>query len=54
MMSTGWMLALIVQYLGIAAVSCCERQWPRALYFLCAAGITVAVLCMGRKGTLAT
>jgi len=52
MMSTGWMIALLVQYLGIVVVSCWERQWPRALYFLSAAGITVAVLWMGRNGTL--
>jgi hypothetical protein len=48
------MVALLVQYLGIVAVACCERQWPRALYFLSAAGITVAVLWMGRKGQWAT
>jgi len=52
MMSTGWMIALLVQYIGIAAVSCCERQWPRALYFIGAALITVGILWMGRNGTV--
>ena len=46
MMSTWLMVFLLVQYLIIAAVSAWERYWPRALYFLSAAGITVAVLWM--------
>ena len=50
MMSTGWMIALLLQYIGIAVVSCFERQWARSLYFVGAAAITVAILWMGRKG----
>ena len=40
------MLALIVWYLLIVAVACWERKWPTALYFVCAAGISYAVLLM--------
>lgn len=44
MLSSTMMSALIVVYLIIAFVSTIETNWPRVLYFLSAAGITVAVL----------
>lgn len=40
------MTILVVQYLVIAVVSAVERNWPRVLYFICAAGISVAVMWM--------
>jgi len=51
-MSNAWMIALLAQYLGIAICAAFECRWPRVLYFVSAAGITVAILWMGRKGTL--
>lgn len=49
MMSTGLMLVLIVAYAAIALASCFERNWWRALYFVGAILISVAVLGMGRS-----
>ena len=46
MISKRLMHLLIVEYGVIAVTSAWERNWPRALYFLCAGGITVAVLWM--------
>ena len=46
MISRPLMLLLIVQYAVIALAATAERNWPRALYFMCAGGITVAVLWM--------
>lgn len=46
MMSTGMMLVLIVAYAGIAIAALFERNWPRALYFVGAIIISVAVLWM--------
>lgn len=49
---SGWMradhfvLALIVQYVLAALAYAWERSWWRALYFLSATGISVAVLKM--------
>ena len=47
-MSTWMMRSLLVFYAGIAIASLCERNYPRALYWVCAAGITISVL-MGMK-----
>jgi len=44
------MIALGVQYLAVAVASCVERNWPRALYYLGALIITVAVMWMTSKG----
>lgn len=51
MMSTRLMIGLGVAYLVIIVVALCERptNWPRALYFLGAVLITVAILWMGDK-----
>lgn len=51
MVSTSVMLLLIVEYLVIAGASLCEcpRNWWRAVYFIGAALITVAVLGMTRE-----
>lgn len=46
MMSTGLMLALIVIYAAITIAALWERNWPRALYFVGAIVISVAVLWM--------
>lgn len=46
MVSTGLMIALIVAYGAIVAASMIERNWPRALYFVGAIVISVAVLWM--------
>ena len=44
MASTSLMLALLVQYVLITAISLCEGNMVRALYFAGASLITVAVL----------
>lgn len=44
MMSSYMMMGLVVFYVLVAGVSGVEGNWPRALYWLSAAGITVAVL----------
>jgi drug/metabolite transporter (DMT)-like permease len=49
-MSTGLMLALIVAYAAIAVAALWEKNWPRALYFLGAIIISVAVLWMTDDG----
>lgn len=46
MMSTGLMLVLLVFYAGITVAALWERNWPRALYFIGAIIISVAVLWM--------
>ena len=46
MISNHLMYALIVQYCVIAGVSAYERNGPRALYFVGAALLSVAVLWM--------
>jgi hypothetical protein len=46
MISTGMMIALIIWYLGIAITAAIERNWPRALYFVGAIVISVAVIWM--------
>ncbi len=54
MISTGMMIALILWYLGIVVASAFEGNWPRALYFVGAIVISVAVLWMttdGKGGT---
>ena len=40
---------LVAQYLVIAVVAAVDRNWPRVLYFICAAGISVAVLWMSES-----
>jgi hypothetical protein len=45
--STIGMLVLIVEYLAIALCSAFEWNWSRCLYFVSAAGISVAVIWMG-------
>ncbi len=49
-MSTGMMIALIVAYAGIAVAALWEKNWPRALYFLGAIVISVAVIWMSDDG----
>jgi hypothetical protein len=44
MLSTTMMVALVGFYLVVAGVSGVEGNWPRVLYWISAAGITVAVL----------
>lgn len=44
MTSTGLMKLLVVEYALIAAVCLVEGNWPRLLYWLSAAGITIAVI----------
>lgn len=46
MMSDWMMYSLIMFYAGIVAVSCYEQNYPRALYWLCAAGLMVSILWM--------
>ena len=43
-----WAFAALCVVIAGAAVW--ERKWPTALYFLCAAGINLAVLWMNRNG----
>lgn len=47
MISTHLMLGLIAAYAVISLASLLERNWPRALYFVGAIVISVAVLWMG-------
>ena len=49
MTSSTLMIVLIVEYLVIAALSASERRWPRVLYYIAAALISVAVLWEGSK-----
>lgn len=49
MMSARLMIALGVAYVVIIATALLERNWPRALYFLGAVLITVAILWMGQR-----
>ena len=46
MISTGLMWLLIAAYGAIVLASAVERNWPRALYFVGAIVISVAVLWM--------
>ena len=46
MMSSGVMLLLIAIYVVIVLLSAWERNWPRALYFVGAITISLAVLWM--------
>jgi len=36
-------------YAGVIAVAAVERKWPFVLYYVCAIGISVAVLWMPRR-----
>jgi hypothetical protein len=49
MISTRMMIALCVWYAGIVLAALCQkpRDWPRALYFIGAIVISVAVMWMG-------
>lgn len=49
MMSTTLMLGLMVAYALIAGAAAWERNWYRALYFIAAILISIAVLGMGQK-----
>lgn len=42
----GFVIALIVQYLVVSLVYALQTSWYKALYFISAAGIGVAVLKM--------
>lgn len=42
--STNMMIGLVGFYILTAGVSAYELNWPRALYWISAAGITTAVL----------
>jgi hypothetical protein len=44
MTSTALMIGLIGVYLVTAGVSAYELNWPRVLYWVCASGLTVAVI----------
>lgn len=44
MTSTGLMKLLVAEYVVIAVVCLVEGNWPRLLYWVCAAGLTVAIL----------
>ena len=44
MLSTAMMIGLVGFYLVVAGVSVVEGNWPRVLYWVSAAGITIAVL----------
>lgn len=46
MVSSGMMIALCVWYLAIVVAAVYERNWARALYFVSAIGISLAVLWM--------
>lgn len=48
MTSTRIMLWLIVNYIVIAMLAAREGDWPRVLYYIAAALISVAVLWMPR------
>lgn len=49
MMSSGLMWGLIVAYVAITCAAAVERNWWRALYFIGAIVISLAVLGMTRK-----
>lgn len=49
MVSTWMMIVLAVEYALIVLAAVYERNWSRALYFIGAILITVAILWMGRK-----
>lgn len=49
MISTGLMIVLCVFYSVIVLAAVAERNWPRALYFIGAIVISVAVIMMGRR-----
>jgi len=45
---SSWLIRLLIaEYIVIAIVAACERRWPWSMYYVCAAGISVAVLWMG-------
>lgn len=44
MTSTHLMLVLVGVYVVVAFVSAYERNWPRVLYWISAATLTIAVL----------
>ena len=44
MTSTNMMIGLVAFYVLTAAVSLAEGNGPRTLYWICAAGITTAVI----------
>jgi len=53
MISSALIWLLIVQYVIIALASVAERNWPRCLYFVSAAFISLSVLWMSNvKGAL--
>lgn len=42
---SSWLIAImVVEYIVVAAVCVFEGNWPRMLYWTCAAGINLAVL----------
>ena len=47
-MSTFLIKLLLAEYAVVLIARCCERNWPRALYWLGAAFIQGAVLWMGK------
>lgn len=49
MISATMMLLLCVWYAGIVVASLGERNWPRAMYFVGAIVISLAVLWMSSK-----
>ena len=49
MMSTGGMLVMIAAYVAIAVAAAYEGNWWRALYYVGAIVISIAVLGMTRK-----
>ena len=49
MTSTNMMIFLCLFYAGIVGAALLERNWPRAMYFVGAITITVAVMWMGRR-----
>lgn len=48
MVSTPLILVLSVMCVAIAVASAVERNWPRALYFVGATAINVAILMWGK------
>ena len=47
---SAWLLRLLIaEYVIIAACFAWERDWWRGLYFVSAAGISLAVLGMGTR-----
>ena len=43
------MKVLIGAYLVLACIFLYERQWPYALYWVCASGLTACVLWIGQR-----